>query len=32
MDWGLIVQGAILFSGVIAVILWLLLNFFKKPE
>jgi hypothetical protein len=32
MDWNIIVQGLILFSGVVAVILWLILNFLKKQE
>jgi hypothetical protein len=32
MDWGIIVQGIILFSGVIAVLVWLLTNFFKKRD
>jgi hypothetical protein len=30
MDWGIIVQGIILFSGMLAVLAWLLTNFFNK--
>ena len=32
VDWALLVQAAIPFSGVVAVIAWLLINFFKLKE